>query len=283
MLEHRLRRGGPWQKLVPGVYLAMTGPASARQREMAALLHAGPRGALTGLTAARRHGLVVPDTGLVDVLVPASVRRQSAGFVRLRHSTRMPREVCVDGEISYVLVARAVADAARTMNSARELRALVAQAIQRERCSVALLETELDQGPVAGSAPLRAALTEVRAGIRSAPEGDLRALLQKERMPMPAFNARLYAGTALIAVADAWWEEAGVVAEVDSRAYHYSAEDWQRTMQRHDRLVAHGVLLLHFTPAQIRTAPQEVVEQIRAALVAGRKRPRLAITTRRAA
>ncbi|HEX4257982.1 MAG TPA: hypothetical protein VH089_23025, partial [Streptosporangiaceae bacterium] len=94
---------------------------------------------------------------------------------------------------------------------------------------------------------------------------------------------RLHVGTSLIAVADAWWEDAGVVAEVDSRAYHYSAEDWQKTMQRHDRLAAHGVLLLHFTPAQIRTAPQEVVEQIRAALVAGRKRPRLAITTRRAA
>jgi very-short-patch-repair endonuclease len=102
-------------------------------------------------------------------------------------------------------------------------------------------------------------------------------------MPMPVFNARLYAGTSLIAVADAWWEEAGVVAEVDSRAYHYSAEDWQKTMQRHDRLVTHGVLVLHFAPAQIWAAPQEVAEQIRAALVAGQKRPRLAITTRRAA
>ena len=283
MLEHRLRPGGPWQKLVPGVYLAMTGPASTKQREMAALLHAGPRSALTGLAAVRRHGLSVLDTGPVDVVVPASVRRQSTGFVRIQHSTRMPREVCVDGKIRYVLVARAVADAARTMASARELRALVAQAIQRERCSVALLETELEQGPMAGSAPFRAALAEARAGIRSVPEGDLRALLKKERMPMPVFNARLYVGTSLIAVADAWWEEAGVVAEVDSRAYHYSAQDWQKTMQRHDRLVAHGVLLLHFTPSQIRATPEEVVEQIRAALVAGRKRPRLAITTRRAA
>ncbi len=182
-----------------------------------------------------------------------------------------------------MLVARAVADAARTMISARELRALVAQAIQRERCSAALLEAELEQGPTAGSAPFRAALAEVRAGIRSLPEGDLRALLKNEQMPMPVFNARLYTGTSLLAVADAWWEEAGVVAEVDSRAYHYSAEDWQKTMQRHDRLVAHGILLLHFTPARIRTAPQEVVEQIRAALVAGQKRPRLAITARRAA
>jgi hypothetical protein len=51
-------------------------------------------------------------------------------------------------------------------------------------------------------------------------------------------------------------------------------------MQRHDRLVAHGVLLLHFTPRQIRAAPAEVVAQIRAALDAGRGRAPLAITTR---
>ncbi len=54
---------------------------------------------------------------------------------------------------------------------------------------------------------------------------------------------------------------------------------WQ-TMRRHDRLAAHGVLLLHFTPRQIRTAPDEVAAHIRAALAAGRERPRLAIGPR---
>ena len=98
---------------------------------------------------------------------------------------------------------------------------------------------------------------------------------------MPAFNARLYDGTRLVAVADAWWEEAGVAAEVDSREYHFSAEDWQATMRRHDRLVARGVLLLHFTPRQIRTAPGEVAAQIRAALAAGRERPRIGLSVSR--
>jgi very-short-patch-repair endonuclease len=102
-------------------------------------------------------------------------------------------------------------------------------------------------------------------------------------VPEPLFNARLYVGNALIAEVDAWWPEAGVAAEVDSREYHYSAEDWQRTMGRHDRLVARGVLLLHFTPRQIRTEPEEVVGQIRAALAQGRARPRLGIVTRPAA
>jgi very-short-patch-repair endonuclease len=158
---------------------------------------------------------------------------------------------------------------------------LVAQAVQQEWCSIEMLGVELEQGPVIGSAPLRAALAEVRDGIRSVPEGDLRVLLKRARIEIPVFNARLYDGTVLVAVADAWWEEAGVAAEVDSKEYHYSAEDWQQTMRRHDRLVAHGVLLLHFTPRQIRTAPDEVVAQIRAALASGQQRPRIALSVSR--
>jgi hypothetical protein len=182
-----------------------------------------------------------------------------------------------------VLPGRAVADAARNLTSSRDVRALVAQAIQRQICSIAMLRDELQQGPINGSARLRAALAEVSDGVRSVPEGDLRILLKRGKVPMPVFNARLYQGRELVAVADAWWEDAGVAAEVDSREYHYSAEDWQGTLRRHDRLTAHGVLVLHFTPRQIRTAPEEVTTQIRAALATGRKRPRLALTARPAA
>src|ERR1700760_4829090 len=80
-LRRRIRPDGPWQRLLPGVYLALTGAVTTRHREMAALLHAGPRSALTGLAAARRHGLSVPPNGLIDVVVPVTVRRRSAGFV----------------------------------------------------------------------------------------------------------------------------------------------------------------------------------------------------------
>ena len=190
----------------------------------------------------------------------------------------MPPDVCVEGEIRFVMPARALADAARSLTVAQEVRGLVAQAVQQQRCSIEMLAMELEQGPAKGSAFLRTALEEVRDGIRSVPEGDLRVLLRRERLPMPMFNARLYDDKqALIAVADCWWDDAGVAAEVDSREYHYSAEDWQRTMRRHDRLVARGVLVLHFSPARIRAEPQAVAAESRSALIAGRDRPRLPI------
>jgi hypothetical protein len=281
MIEYRLRVGGPWRKLIPGVYITVTGIASPRQREMAALLHGGPESVLTGPAAVRRHGMSVPDNGVVDILVPATTNPRSTSFVRVWRTHRMPTEVCVSDGIRYALPARAVADGVRSLGSGREARALMTQAIQRQRCSIELLAAELERGPAKGSVAVRTALAEIREGIRSVPEGDLRVLLMRAQIPVPVFNARLYDGKTLVAVADAWWEEAGVAAEVDSKEYHYSAEDWQQTMRRHDRLVAHGVLLLHFTPRQIRSAPDEVVAQIRSALATGQQRPRIALSVSR--
>jgi hypothetical protein len=86
-------------------------------------------------------------------------------------------------------------------------------------------------------------------------------------------NARLYLGQQLLAVADAWWPQAGVAAEVDSREWHLSPDGWEQTMLRHARMTAAGVLVLHFSPRQVRTVPGEVIAAIAAALRAGRPIP----------
>ena len=39
--RHRIRPGGPWQRLLPGVYLTVTGTPTRRQLEVAALRCAG--------------------------------------------------------------------------------------------------------------------------------------------------------------------------------------------------------------------------------------------------
>jgi hypothetical protein len=70
-----------------------------------------------------------------------------------------------------------------------------------------------------------------------------------------------------------------VAVEVDSKEWHLSPEDWQLTMSRHARMSAHGIIVLHFTPRQIRLESDQVIAQIQAALAAGRARPRLALRT----
>ena len=94
------------------------------------------------------------------------------------------------------------------------------------------------------------------------------------------FNARLFdANGVFIATVDDWWPEAGVAGEVDSYAYHLSAADQDRTTERHDRLVAHGILPLHFPPRRIKTDPAGVISDLRSAIEKGLRRPPLPITS----
>jgi hypothetical protein len=275
--KYRLRPGGPWQTLLPGVYLTVTGTATTDQREMAALLHAGPAGVITGHAALRRHRITAASPEIVDVLVPAKVRSGSSSFVRICHTRRMPEVVCVEGEIRFVATPRAVADAARELGSFREVRAVVASAVQRRHCTVSMLARELEHGPSRGSRLLRAVLAEVADGIRSVAEGDFRTLLKRGRVPMPMFNAQLHDDTGLVAIVDAWWPRAGVAAEVDSREWHLSPQSWERTMRRHADLTARGILVLHFTPGQIKKEPGTVLATVTTALTAGPSRTPLPI------
>lgn len=277
-LQLRIASPGPWQRILPGIYLAVTGQITQYQREMAALLYGGQESLISGRAAVLRHGLRSPGSDAVDLLIPAGRRRRDAAFVRVHRTQRMPANMFVTGEIRFAEVPRAVADAARSMTRFDDVRAVVCEAVQRKACTVAELAAELEAGPSAGSALLRAALAEVADGIRSVAEADFRVLILRSDLPRPVFNARLIDvdGT-LIAITDAWWQDAGVAAEVDSRAYHLAAADQDRTTERHDKLTALGILALHFSPKRLKENPAAILRDLRQAIEKGRQRPPLPI------
>jgi hypothetical protein len=278
-LRHRIRPGGPWRRLLPGVYVTVTGTPTPRQNEIAALQCAGQDSVLTGIAALAHHGIQVPKSSMITVLVPASRARPSRSFVRIWPTTRMPEFAFTDGAVRFTEAARAVADAARELGSFRDVRAVAADAVQRGRCRLDQLLEELAHAPVRQSAWLRRALAEVADGVRSAAEGDLRSLIRAAGLPAPIFNARLYIGSELLAVADAWWPDAGVAVEVDSRAWHLSPADWERTLRRSARMTIRGILVVHVTPHQLKTESGRIVADIRSALATGRERPPLAVRT----
>jgi hypothetical protein len=280
-LAYRIRPGGPWQRLLPHSFVAQTGPPTAAQKDMAALLYAGPGSVLTGPAALRGLRVISAEPGRRDVLVPASRRPRSEGFVAIHRTTRMPERVACEGRRLYVLPARALADTARGMTSLREVRALIAGALQRGDCPLRMLVAELREGQVRHSALLRQVLAEAAGGIRSVVEGDFKDLIERAGLPRPMFNARLFTtdGT-FIGSPDAWWPDAGVAAEVDSRQWHLRPDDWEKTMRRHAVMSRHGILVLHFTPDRIRSDPATVIADIADSLRAGRDRPPLPIQVR---
>jgi len=227
---------------------------------------------LTGPAALRFHRLSGTDAKVVDVLVPRTCRRRDVAFVRMHRTSRMPGLVFPAGKVSYVPPARAVADTVRGLSDPNEVRNVVANAVQRRRVQVWQLADELRCGPIQGTAHLRAALAEVADGVRSVAEADLRTLIKREHLPVPMFNPRLFVGESFIAVPDAWWPQACVAVEIESREWHLAPSDWERTLARDAKMSAHGIVVLHFPPRRLRSEPRMAAAEIRSALEAGRGR-----------
>ena len=206
------------------------------------------------------------------------VRRQGAGFVRIIHTSRMPERYYSTGRIRFAPLPRAVADAARGMTRLSDARAVVAEAVQHGRCSLEALIRELNEGPMAGSRFYRIALGEIGDGIRSAAEADLRELIHRSDLETPLYNPELYAADgSFLGIPDAWWQRAGVAAEVDSRQFHLSPDDYERTTMRHNRMEASGISMLHFLPSTLRSKSPTVLRDLRGAIKAGNSKPPLPI------
>jgi len=277
-LRHRLRADGPWRQVLPGIYLTVSDQPSRQQRDMAAALYAGQTSAVTGPSALRFWQLSGPKPSRVDVLIPAERQRASRDFVQVHRTRLMPQQVAADGPLGYVLPARAVIDTVRGMTQLADVRAVVAGAVQDRRCRVDDLQAELRSGPIKGTAMVRKVLAEVAAGIRSAPEADLRCLLIDSPLPMPLFNCSLRLNGKFLAKPDAYWPDHGVAVEVDSWQWHSGPEEWVRTWQRHNRLEVAGLRVLHFSPRELRSDPARVLRQIAAALAHGRPVTAIAVT-----
>jgi hypothetical protein len=276
-LRGRLKTGGPWRVILPGIYLVHNGLVTIGQREAAAVLYAGEPSIITGRAALARAGVRLPVSEFIDVLVPHQRRRQSQEFVRIHRTTRMPERPWRADGLLWAPTARAVADAVHGQAESDSVRALVADAVQQRKCTVQQLAVELRARPKRGSSALRAALEEVADGIASVAEGDFRKLIKNGGLPKPMYNPRLFAGEVFLAQPDVWWSDAGVAAEVDSREWHLSPAAWERTQARHDRMSAHGILVMHYAPRRIRSDAQKVVAELRAAIENGQRRPRLEI------
>lgn len=276
-LRYRTRRGGPWQAILPGVYLTVTGVPTLDQRDMAAVLYGGQFSVLTGQAALRRYEILTgrnrPD--FVDVLVPADRHKAGADYVRIHRTTRLPSRILAEQALHLAYPARAVTDAALQAMNLREMRAIVAAGIQGGRCTPEQLAAELGHSRLANAGMMLTVLSEIRAGLLSPAEGDLMDLVRLAALPEPLWNPRLYLGDLYLGKPDAWWGNVGLAVEVDSREYHFDQPDWEQTMQRHDRMTAAGIRILHITPRQTRTQPSWVTQLIRQALGTGSPIPGL--------
>ncbi len=295
-IAHRLRPGGPWQRVLPRVICLQSGRLSPHQRLRAALSYAAPKGErprpgavlLTGLAVLAEAGLEsaghLADLEVVDVVIPPGRRVASRDFVRVHRAAGSPAGFERDDGLWSVGVSQALADLAPLLTSGRRFRALCAEAVQGRHCEREdLLGKLLGGAPAtAGLAPVRQVADELAAGAYSIAEGEARELLRAGGLPEPLWNPVLRLDGAFLAVPDAFWPEACVALEVDSRAWHLRPADYESTLTRGNRLQSVRLPVVRATPAQLRDAPEPVLRELRALLSTGPHGPHHRITwTRR--
>ena len=168
-----------------------------------------------------------------------------------------------------VSAARAVADTALEYRYGPPVRAMVTGAVQRGLCTPQAIVDELEAGPRNDSAMLRRAVADVLGGARSVAEAEAADVLRRGGLPSFELNAPILdADGRLIAIADVLWRELRAIAEIDSREFHFSEQDWKRTMRRHNRLTAAGYAVMHVPPSLIRSDPDRWLDEVRAGLSA---------------
>lgn len=223
---HRRRSRGPWQAVLPGVVATFSGGLTSRQLRRAALLYAGTAHpylpVLAGATAAEQHGLrAVPQSSHVEVLVTTPRHVRSCGFVVVRHTRRPdPRFRYVNG-LPVGSVERSVADACRRLDRLADVRALVAESVQRGLTTTDRLANELVAGERRGSHLLSVTLAEISVGVRSAPEAEIRRIVLGTGLPEPGWNVEVVVDGVRLACGDAVWADVRLVL-VDSREWHLS-------------------------------------------------------------
>jgi hypothetical protein len=272
-IEERCLPGGPWQRVLPQVFLLHPGAPSSRERVQAALLYAGrdpraPEAMLTGLTALAlyRFACVPPLPGLprIDVLIGRHRRLRDAGDVALHRAADLPRPRRVSG-VPCAPPARALADAVSELDDIDAVRVLFTEAVREGHCEPSAVVRELAAAGLLDLPYVRGAMDVLRAEGRAVAEERLYALVQGHRLPDPLWNVRLtLPGGPPLGAVDAYWPEYAVAVVIDTSAD--DGEVWSRAARQRERLEALGITVVHVTPDRLRNALERQAAAVRTAL-----------------
>ncbi|HYN67788.1 MAG TPA: hypothetical protein VES93_12935 [Ornithinibacter sp.] len=284
LLEHdvsypavRWNAGRAWRVILPQVFGVFREQPTVRQRQVAALLWAGPRSVLSGATAARLHGVTSAEPReRVHVLVPAPQVSRSSGFAEVRRTLIHDGAVVTKGPLRLSSPARAVVDAARLARGHDARAAILIEAVQRGITTIDDLQEWALRLRPRDAVPLRLPLADAASGAWSLPESELLDLVATSTvLPDPWANPELTGPTGeRLTTPDAWFDDVAFAVMVHSRRHHSEGEQWDDTVEKDGDLVAVGVVVAGVTPHRLRRHPDAVLMRLERSYLAARGRPR---------
>ena len=263
---------GRWQAAAREVYVTHNGPVTRRQLRWIAVLAVGSRrpAALAGASSLECEGLRGHLSQGIHVLIPAAVRDRDAppGVVVHRTSNLPGTDLLRIGQPPRTTAARSLVDAAQWAASDDRARALVAAGFQQRLVSFDAVAEVLERMPRAHRrALIREAGLDAAGGAHSLPEAGFLRLCRRGRLPRPTSQTRRRDAAGRWRYLDVYFEEWGLHVEIDG-GQHMEVRQWWADMRRQNELWIPGERVLRFPAWAVRHRPDEVLAQVRAALMA---------------
>ncbi|MFN2615808.1 MAG: DUF559 domain-containing protein [Thermoleophilaceae bacterium] len=244
-IRHRLRTGRLHQ-VRPRIYVVGRPELTREGVWLAGVLGCGRHAVLSHGSAGALWG-IRPDTGKIEVSVPAGRRPRSPGIVVHRSRTLTPREVTHRHGIRVTTPVRTLLDLAARLTS-RELEAAINEADKLELTDPERLRSALGRGKGRpGLTALRRTLDRRTFALTDSElERRFLPLVRRAGLPMPE-TGRWVNGFKV----DFYWSELGLVVETDGLRYHRTPAQQARDRLRDQAHVAAGLTCLRFTHAQV--------------------------------
>jgi predicted transcriptional regulator of viral defense system len=274
--DHARRRvdSGRWIRVARGVYLIAGAPFDWPTRQLAAVFAAGPGAVTSHFAAARLWALPGYGTAGVELTIPRH-RHHRCPDVRVHESTDLDRCRVVQLDAVPVTDAdRTLLDVARFVGHQRLTRSVEA-ARRAEHVTwsslISMLAGHARQGRP-GVRRLRGVILE-HAHRAEITDTDMEllvlGLITGAGLPEPTLHHKVFDGGRFVAEVDLGYPQWKIAIECDG-SVHLDPAVRERDLARQNDLVLAGWTILRFSYDRVRTRPDLVIAEIRAAIAAAR-------------
>lgn len=265
MVRNQLR-ARRWTERTPRVLSVFTGELTVEQRRWMAVLHAGPRALLGGLTAAEHLGLRRWERDAITVLVDDELAFEpveGVDFFRSRRSFELlaavrPGIPCCQLEPAVLMWAGYDA-------SNRAAHAILASTVQQRLTTAGRLQEWINRlRPLRRAPSFRATIADVAGGSHSGAELDVLRLCKRFGFVRPARQVGRTDSAGRRRWTDAEWDLPDgrtLVLEVDG-SFHMDVEHWLADKRRARRLTMPGRTVVGCTAYELRHESAELAADL---------------------
>jgi len=265
---------GRWVELTPRVIGTTTGPLSLEQRRWLAVLHAGPRSMLGGLTAAEVHGLTGWGRDDITVLVDDELSFEPVPGVHFFRSRR-PFKLLLSPNpgIPRCRLEPGVLLWAGYDAQVRPAHGVLAAVVQQRLTTADRMIEWVDKlRPLRRAKPFKRTLSDAAGGSHSLSELDVRRMCRRFGMPPPHRQRKRVDRAGRRRWTDCEWDLADgqvLVLEVDGM-FHMEVSQWNDDLRRARRITTRERIVVRCSAYELRHEMDEVARDLIALGVPGR-------------